>query len=96
MTYMTKREIYFNNQLKSASDVFFKLEKRRYTSAVIKFIARYGMTKKYNVKLFKSIVESPEMFSYVDRYDIRNHKDLHKYVQQRLIEYVNHKIVSGK
>lgn len=92
----SKTKLYQIRQLKNTTDILFKLEKRKYTTDVLRFITRHGINRNYNVRLFKALVEEPELYTYLERYDIRNHRDLHKYIQQRLIEYVNQKLVTGK
>lgn len=92
----TRTNLYQSKQIKTTTEILFKLEKRRYTTDVLRFITRNGINKSYNVRLFKLLVAEPELYLYLERYDIKNHRDLHKYIQQRLIEYVNHKLVTGK
>lgn len=74
----------------------FLIEKNKYTAGAIRFLTRYGMRSHYNVKLFSQLLEIPELGEYMSRYNIKNHKDLHKYVQRRLVEYVNNYIATGK
>lgn len=96
MTVFRVRSIDHNKHVQTSLDILFNIEKRKYTTAVLRFMARNGLNKNYNIRLFKHLVALPDLHNYLERYDIKNHKDLHKYVQQRLIEYVNNKLVTGK
>lgn len=86
----------YNQVIQHALASLFLMERHKYTRGTIRFLSKHGMQKEYNVKLFSTIVAVPEMHEYLDRYHIKNHSDLHKYVQRRLIEYVNFYIAAGK